>query len=132
VLRKPAPLTPEEESAVRRHVDLGESIIRDLPRVAGVLEAVHAHHERHDGSGYPAGLAGEDIPLLARILAVADAYSAMVVDRPYRKKLSPEQAEAELVKVAGSQLDPELVRRFVGILQKKALEGKADAYAAVG
>jgi diguanylate cyclase (GGDEF)-like protein len=131
LLRKSAPLTPEETTAVRRHVDLGEAIIRDLPRVAGVLEAVHAHHERHDGSGYPVGLAGEDIPLLARILAVADAYSAMVVDRPYRKKLSPEQAEAELARVAGSQLDPELVELFVGVLQRKAHKDNADgAYAA--
>jgi diguanylate cyclase (GGDEF)-like protein len=116
LLRKPAPLTSEEQTAVRRHVDIGESIIRDLPRVAGVLEIVHAHHERHDGKGYPAGLAGEDIPLLARVLAIADAYSAMVIDRPYRKKLSPEKARAELQKAAGTQLDPELVERFVQLL----------------
>ena len=112
VLRKPAALTDDEERSVRRHIDMSESIIRDLPRVAEVLEAVHSHHERYDGAGYPSGLFGEDIPLLGRILAVADAYAAMTVDRPYRAKLSADQARLELLKVAGSQLDPELVGRF--------------------
>ncbi len=98
---------------------MGESIIRDLPRVAEVLEAVHAHHERFDGSGYPAGLLGEDIPLLARILAVADAYAAMTVDRPYRAKLNGDQAKVELLQAAGSQLDPELVEAFVQALDEE-------------
>ena len=119
ILRKPAPLTDEEERSQRLHVDMGEAIIRDLPRVAEVLEAVHAHHERYDGSGYPTGLFGEDIPLLARILAVADAYAAMTVDRPYRAKLTGDQAKVELLKVAGSQLDPELVDAFVQALDKE-------------
>jgi diguanylate cyclase (GGDEF)-like protein len=128
VLRKPGPLTADEERMVRMHIDIGETIIRDLPRVAEVLEAVHAHHERYDGTGYPVGLLGEDIPLLARILAVADAYAAMTVDRPYRAKLTAEQARVELTKVAGSQLDPELVVRFV-----KSLEGRAKKrFAAAG
>jgi HD-GYP domain-containing protein (c-di-GMP phosphodiesterase class II) len=120
VLRKPAPLTADEERSVRRHIDIGETIIRDLPRVAEVLEAVHSHHERYDGSGYPSGLFGEDIPLLARILAIADAYAAMTVDRPYRAKVTAEQARVELMKVAGSQLDPELVTRFVEYLESQA------------
>jgi diguanylate cyclase (GGDEF)-like protein len=119
ILRKPAPLTDEEERSQRLHVDMGEAIIRDLPRVAEVLEAVHAHHERYDGSGYPAGLFGEDIPLLARILAVADAYAAMTIDRPYRAKLTGDQAKVELLQAAGSQLDPELVDAFVRALEKE-------------
>ncbi len=128
VLRKPASLTKDEEISVRRHIDIGEKIIRDLPRVAEVIEAVHAHHERYDGRGYPVGLAGEDIPVMARILAVADAYSAMTVDRPYRKKLTGEQAREELLKVAGTQLDPALVERFV-----KNLEGvPSTPWAAAG
>ena len=117
MLRKPGPLTAAEERSVRLHIDIGETIISDLPRVAQVLEAVHAHHERYDGTGYPSGLLGEDIPLLARILAIADAYAAMTVDRPYRAKLTAEQAKAELTKVAGSQLDPDLVSRFVESLE---------------
>jgi HD-GYP domain-containing protein (c-di-GMP phosphodiesterase class II) len=119
LLRKPAPLTDEEERFQRLHIDMGESIIRDLPRVAEVLEAVHAHHERFDGSGYPAGLLGEDIPLLARILAVADAYAAMTVDRPYRAKLNGDQAKVELLQAAGSQLDPDLVDAFVQALDEE-------------
>ncbi len=128
LLRKPAPLTSDEECTVRTHVDIGESIIRDLPRVAEVLEVVHSHHERHDGSGYPRGLAGEEIPLLARILAVADAYSAMVANRPYRRRLTTRQAKAELMKVAGTQLDPALVDRFLADLKDK----RAEAWAATG
>lgn len=116
VLRKPAPLTDDEERSMRRHIDAGESIIRDLPRVAEVLDAVHSHHERYDGNGYPSGLLGEDIPLLGRILAVADAYAAMTVDRPFKTKLSADQARRELLEVAGSQLDPDLVGRFVRTL----------------
>jgi diguanylate cyclase (GGDEF)-like protein len=128
LLRKPAPLTKDEEMSVRRHINIGERIIRDLPRVAEVLEAVHAHHERYDGSGYPVGLSGEDIPVMARILAVADSYSAMTVDRPYRRKLTGDQARDELLKVAGTQLDPDLVERFVKNLENVP----STPYAAVG
>jgi HD-GYP domain-containing protein (c-di-GMP phosphodiesterase class II) len=126
ILRKPGPLNRDEERTLRRHVEVGEAIIRDLPRVAEVLEVVRAHHERHDGNGYPAGLSGSDIPLLARILAIADAYSAMTVDRPYRRRLTGEQAKAELLRVAGAQLDPELVARF---LQNLPEEKSAQAVA---
>jgi HD-GYP domain-containing protein (c-di-GMP phosphodiesterase class II) len=83
---------------------------------------VQAHHEHHDGSGYPGEVAGDDIPLLGRILAVADAYSAMTLDRPFRKSLTREQARTELLKVAGTQLNPELVRRFVGVLDAQDAE----------
>jgi HD-GYP domain-containing protein (c-di-GMP phosphodiesterase class II) len=88
-------------------------MIRDLPRVAEVLNAVRSHHERYDGTGYPDGLHGDDIPLLARILAVADAFTAMTLDRPYRGRITAEQARARLAEAAGSQLDPDLVSRFL-------------------
>jgi diguanylate cyclase (GGDEF)-like protein len=116
LLRKPTPLTPAEEDMVRRHAEIGASVINDMPRLAEVAEAVHAHHEHHDGNGYPAELSGEEIPLLARILAISDAYSAMTLDRPYRKTMTREQARTELRAGAGSQFDPELVDRFIQIL----------------
>ena len=81
-------------------------IIKEIPNLVDVLGAVRSHHERYDGQGYPRGLKGEDIPLLGRILAVTDAYSAMTSDRPYRKAFTPEEARAELKRVSGTQLDP--------------------------
>ena len=104
---------------VRQRVDIGPDVIMDIPRLAEVAAAVYAHHEHHDGSGYPTQAAGEDIPLLGRILAVADAYSAMTLDRPYRKSMTRAQAREELLGAAGTQLDPELVRRFVQVLDAR-------------
>ena len=91
-----------------------------MPRLAQVAEAVNAHHEHIDGSGYPSETAGDDIPLLGRILAVADAYSAMTLDRPYRKGLNREQARAEMMKAAGTQLDPELVQQFFRLIDRNS------------
>ncbi|MBN1320092.1 MAG: diguanylate cyclase [Thermoleophilia bacterium] len=119
LLHKPSPLTPAEEDLVRRHVDMGAAVITDMPRLARVAEIVRAHHEHHDGGGYPTESRGDEIPLLARVLAVADAYSAMTLNRPYRKPLTPEQARAELLGAAGTQLDPDLVRLFVEILDRR-------------
>lgn len=113
ILRKPGNLTEEEREVIKQHARLGEMIIKEVPNIADVLAAVGAHHERIDGQGYPRGLRGDEIPLLGRILAVADTYSAMTSDRPYRKAMASEQARIELVKAAGSQLDPELVRLFL-------------------
>jgi diguanylate cyclase (GGDEF)-like protein len=120
ILRRPGPLDKTEEHAARLHVDLGASIVRDMPRIEEVLLAVEAHHERIDGLGCPAGVPGNDIPLLAKILAIADAYAAMTVDRPYRKGMGREEAQAELLRVAGTQLDPSLVRQFIGTLPTAA------------
>ena len=114
ILRKPGPLTHEEEDAMRQHSLLGSLMISQ--HLAGndeVREAVLHHHERWDGSGYPAGLAGRNISMLGRILAVADAYSAMTTDRPYRSGLSVETAIEELNKGAGKQFDPEVVNVFL-------------------
>ncbi|MDP2661429.1 MAG: diguanylate cyclase, partial [Dehalococcoidia bacterium] len=117
VLHKPGRLDDDEMSVIKQHASLGEMIIKGVPNTLEVMAAVGAHHEKFDGSGYPRGLQAQNIPLLGRILAVADAYSAMVADRPYRKGLSVEQAQAELLRVAGSQLDPELVRVFLTLLE---------------
>ncbi|MEO8230393.1 MAG: HD domain-containing phosphohydrolase [Chloroflexota bacterium] len=113
ILRKPGKLTPHEYEIVKQHVALGDLIVRDLPDIDLVRAGVRHHHERWDGTGYLDGLAGEDIPLIARILAVGDAFSAMTTTRPYRKAIPVKEALARLVNAAGSQLDAKLVDAFV-------------------
>jgi diguanylate cyclase (GGDEF)-like protein/putative nucleotidyltransferase with HDIG domain len=111
-LRKPGRLDAHERSMLEQHTVLGELIVRSVPQLADIVEVVRDHHERIDGTGYPRGLRGEEIPYLARLIAVVDSYSAMTLDRPYRRALSQEEAAYELQKVAGTQLDAELVRQF--------------------
>jgi diguanylate cyclase (GGDEF)-like protein len=113
ILRKPGQLTAHEYDILKQHVALGDLLVGSMPDVQHIREAVRYHHERWDGEGYLVGLAGENIPLIARVLAVADAYSAMTTSRPYRKAMSLERALAELRSVAGTQLDAELVNAFV-------------------
>jgi diguanylate cyclase (GGDEF)-like protein/putative nucleotidyltransferase with HDIG domain len=122
ILRKPARLSPYEYEIVKQHVALGDLIVRDLPDIDQVRAGVRHHHERWDGNGYLDRLGGTDIPLVARVLAVGDAFSAMTTTRPYRKALSVEQALDELRAAAGTQLDPELVATFVD-----GIEHDADA-----
>jgi len=113
ILRKPGRLSPYEYEIVKQHVALGDLIVRDLPEIELVRAGVRHHHERWDGQGYLDRLVGEQIPLIARILAVGDAFSAMTTTRPYRKALTVKQALDELRAAAGTQLDPELVAVFV-------------------
>jgi HD-GYP domain-containing protein (c-di-GMP phosphodiesterase class II) len=113
ILRKPGRLTDGEYAIAKQHVTLGDSIVRDLPDIDLIRAGILHHHERWDGQGYPDGLAGEAIPLIARILAVGDAFSGMTTTRPYRKALSVEVALLRLEEAAGSQLDQCLVEIFV-------------------
>ncbi|HLY50780.1 MAG TPA: diguanylate cyclase [Solirubrobacteraceae bacterium] len=113
ILRKPGRLTDAEYSIVKQHVALGDSIVRDLPDIELIRAGIRHHHERWDGHGYLDELAGEEIPLVARILAVGDAFSAMTTTRPYRKALSVEEALNRLEDAAGSQLEARLVQIFV-------------------
>ncbi|MGZ3585970.1 MAG: HD domain-containing phosphohydrolase [Candidatus Limnocylindrales bacterium] len=113
ILRKPGPLTPEEYDVVKQHVALGDMIVRDLPNIDLVRGGVRHHHERWDGHGYLDRLIGEEIPIIARIMAIGDAFSAMTTTRPYRKALTVEEALRRLTDAAGSQLDPTLVVAFV-------------------
>jgi diguanylate cyclase (GGDEF)-like protein len=117
LLRKPAKLTAEEYEAFKQHVALGDMIVRDLPNIDLVRAGIRYHHERWDGRGYLEQRAGQDIPLIARILAVADAFSAMTTTRPYRKALSVDEAVRRLEDAAWVQLDGQLVSTFVGGLQ---------------
>ncbi len=120
VLRKPGRLTDDEYDIVKQHVALGDMIVRDLPNVEVIRAGVRHHHERWDGRGYLHALAGGDIPLVARILAVADAFSAMTTTRPYRKALPLEEAIRRLEDAAGTQLDEQLVVAFVEGLRTAA------------
>jgi diguanylate cyclase (GGDEF)-like protein/PAS domain S-box-containing protein len=113
VLRKPGRLTDEEFEAVKLHPMMGVVIVAAVPGLEETLDAVHYHHERWDGGGYPFGLRGEETPLSARLMAVADAYSAMTTDRPYRKGMEPQKALGILEAGAGTQWDPRCVSAFL-------------------
>ncbi|MBT9154844.1 MAG: Cyclic di-GMP phosphodiesterase response regulator RpfG [Firmicutes bacterium] len=108
-------LTKEEYGLIKQHSERGLRIAYTFPELAGVADFILAHHERWDGSGYPLGIRGTDIPLECRILAVADAYEVMTGGRPYREPLSPSLALAELVCCAGRQFDPDVVERFCAL-----------------
>jgi len=109
ILLKPGPLNAEEERQMRAHPVIGENMIRPLPSAADVLTIVRHHHERFDGGGYPDGLTGYKIPILARIVSVCDAYDALASDRPYRLRRNSEEAIETLMRGAGQQWDRELV-----------------------
>jgi two-component system cell cycle response regulator len=109
VLHNPDPLSREEWAVMRQHPVIGERILEPLPGLAEVARAVRHEHERWDGTGYPDGLAGEEIPLAARIVLACDAYHALVSDRPYRSALPRDEALRELEVCAGTQFDPAVV-----------------------
>jgi HD-GYP domain-containing protein (c-di-GMP phosphodiesterase class II) len=113
VLQKPGPLTPEEREHIQQHVTIGYWILAELRQIRNLLPGVLYHHERVDGTGYPDGLAGDNVPLLARILAVADAYDAMSHQRPYRDSMPYRQVESILVQGAGTQWDKRVVDAFL-------------------
>jgi putative nucleotidyltransferase with HDIG domain len=119
ILRKPGPLTPEEWEAMRTHPRAGSEILRSVDFLIPASDIVLAHHERYDGAGYPAGLAGEEIPLGARIFMIADAFDAMTSDRSYRSAMPAEEALAEILRHSGSQFDPASVRAFLAVYQKR-------------
>jgi diguanylate cyclase (GGDEF)-like protein len=125
ILSKPGPLTPEEFQKIRIHPQVGAEIIATVPFPYPVAPMVLGHHERWDGKGYPNGLAGIDIPLGARILAVADCYDAVTSERPYQRALPHESAIALLHREAGHALDPELVNLFVDVVPALLAQFKA-------
>ncbi len=120
VLRKPGRLTRDEYDLIRRHPQIGAMLIEHVPGFSDAANAVLHHHERFDGRGYPFKLSGEKIPLLARIVTLIDAFSAMVMDRPYHKGMSESEALRELRKGAGTQFDPSLVERFTTMIAPHA------------
>ena len=134
ILAKPFALTAEEQAQVRTHPAVGAQMLDRIDEARRALPCVLYHHERWDGRGYPGGLAGEEIPLAARLLAVADAFDAMTSSRPYRQLLEPRQALDELVCCAGSQFDPRLAWVFAEAWEtgELAVELAPVAHAAAG
>lgn len=121
ILGKKDRLTDEEYKKIKEHPVIGANIIDSIEFLKKCSKAVLHHHERYDGNGYPQGLKGEDIPKTARLLAVIDAYDAMNSDRPYRKKLSPENIVQELRDESGKQFDPVIVKAFLSLLQERRI-----------
>lgn len=118
ILNKPGKLTDSEWDIIRSHAEKGYQITSSSSEIDSIAELVLHHHERWDGKGYPDGLSGESIPLLSRIISVVDAYDAMIHDRAYRNAISPEEAQEELRRCAGTQFDPTVVSTFLELLQE--------------
>jgi HD-GYP domain-containing protein (c-di-GMP phosphodiesterase class II) len=118
ILDKPSSLTPNEWQSIGEHPRIGQVILEQASSLRDAIPIVLHHHERYNGGGYPHGLRGSEIPLGARIVVVADAYHAMVNDRPYSKAFSHEQALEELQRCAGQQFDPDVVQRFCDLYRE--------------
>lgn len=117
ILNKPGMLTEEEFSIIKKHPVIGNEILKDIHMIEHVAEGALYHHERYDGTGYPFGLKGEDIPICARIVGIADSYDAMTSNRVYRSRLRDEEVIAEFERCSGSQFDPKLAELFVEMLK---------------
>ncbi len=115
ILLKPGALNQQERQIMKRHVELGYDLVKGIPFLADAAEIILAHHERHDGSGYPRGLRGKDIPMSARIFAVADSFDAMTSDRPYRSALTVQTARSVIEAGRGQLFDPEIVDAFFAV-----------------
>jgi len=113
ILNNPGKLSEDDWNQMKKHPEIGYRILSTVNDMSEMAEYVLAHHERWDGAGYPKGLKGEEIPLKARIIALADAYDAMTSDRAYRKAIDMEAALTEIRKNAGTQFDPKLAEIFV-------------------
>jgi diguanylate cyclase (GGDEF)-like protein len=122
VLLKPGPLNADERRIVQLHPLIGSRIIERVPGIGALAPIIRHHHERWDGTGYPGGLSGDDIPLEARVIAIADTYSALTSTRPYRSAVSPELACAEIERCAGTQFDPEIAHLFVIEMRRRGPE----------
>ena len=121
ILKKTGKLEPDEYQIMKDHVNNSIEMIRHLPEMDYLIPAVLGHHERWDGKGYPRGISGEEIPISARCLAIADVFDAMTTDRPYRKGLPLDYALEELQKGAGSQFDPSLTPVFIRLIRSRSI-----------
>ncbi len=115
ILLKPGPLTSNEWNQVKKHSEVGYRLCSTIPELAPIANVILSHHEKWDGTGYPQGLKGEDIPFLSRIITIVDSYDVMTNDRPYKESISHEEAIVELLRCKGTQFDPELVDVFIAV-----------------
>jgi putative nucleotidyltransferase with HDIG domain len=127
ILLKAGELDVNEWTVMKRHPSYGARILAGIPFLTGAAEIVRHHHERFDGTGYPDGLVGEDIPIGARIFAIADAFDAMTSDRPYRKAMSLADARKEIEGCSGAQFDPDVVKAFLRIPTERLATVRIDA-----
>ncbi len=127
ILKKPGRLTKEEFEIMQQHSVNGENLLKGIKNLQKYKRYIRAHHERYDGQGYPDGLKGEEIPLISRIIFVADTFDAMTSDRPYRKGLPTNVAVDELIKCSGTQFDSRIVEAFLNVLRKEEEETKKEA-----
>jgi putative nucleotidyltransferase with HDIG domain len=123
ILLKPSALTPDEMAAMKQHAELGASILDQIEFLKSLTPIILHHHEHWDGSGYPQGLKGEAIPIMSRVLAVADAYDSMTTERSYLPKLTVAQARVEIESSAGTLFDPVVVAALFAVLDRMALAG---------
>ncbi len=131
ILCKDGPLDAGEWDVMRRHPLIGAQIISPIPFLSGAVELIRHHHERYDGSGYPDGLRGEEIPLAARVFAVVDSFDAMTSERPYRGPMGVERARDEIRGGAGTQFDPEIVRVFVRMIEEEPWDDVSEVPVAI-
>ena len=125
ILKNPGALSAEQRQIVRDHPAVGEQIVKQVPQLQKILPGILYHHERYDGTGYPCGLTGDHIPLLARIICVADSFDAMTSNRPYRQAMTSEVAVTQLRASAETQFDPRLVDAFVRWLKTEGAQAEA-------
>lgn len=121
ILNKPGKLNDEEWETIKRHPEIGYRILSSSPEYISIAEDILYHHERYDGKGYPRGLKGEEIPIRARIITIADSFDAMISDRPYRKALANEEALSEIKRCAGSQFDPKIAQLFIELYKEERI-----------
>lgn len=118
IINKPGKLTDEEYSLIKTHTDIGYRILKNMNEITDIEYGARWHHERYDGKGYPDGFAGDQIPIYARVIAVADVYDAMTSNRSYRKVMPQSEVRAEIERVSGTQLDPDIAACMIQLIDE--------------